>query len=142
MMVIVDTPIWSLALRRTPGHLSPEQERLKSELAELIREDRARMLGPIRQEILSGVREEAQFNRLREHLRAFEDEALTTEDYEGAAHANNRCRRAGVAGSAVDFLLCACAARREWAIFTSDRDFDRYAKRLAVRLHRPRPATL
>jgi predicted nucleic acid-binding protein len=135
MMVVVDTPIWSLALRRTPSHLKPEQERLKRELAELIREGRARMLGPIRQEILSGIREETQFRRLREYLRAFEDEPLTTADYEGAAHANNQCRRAGVAGSAIDFLICALAMRRGWAIFTSDRDFTRYTKHLSIRLH-------
>ncbi len=140
MMVVVDTPIWSLALRRTPSDLNPQQERLKQELAELIREDRARMLGPIRQEILSGIREEAQFRRLRDHLRAFEDEPLTTEDYEEAAQANNRCRHAGVAGSAIDFLICALAMRRSWAIFTSDRDFTRYAQDLSIRLYTPRPA--
>lgn len=140
MMVVVDTPIWSLALRRTPSDLNPQQERLKQELAELIREDRARMLGPIRQEILSGIREEAQFRRLRDHLRAFEDEPLTTEDYEEAAQANNRCRRAGVAGSAIDFLICALAMRRSWAIFTSDRDFTRYAQHLSIRFYTPRPA--
>ncbi len=140
MMVVVDTPIWSLALRRTPSDLNPQQERLKQELAELIREGRARMLGPIRQEVLSGIREEAQFRRLRDHLRAFEDEPLTTEDYEEAAQANNRCRRAGVAGSAIDFLICALAMRRKWAIFTSDRDFTRYAQHLSIRFYTPRPA--
>jgi hypothetical protein len=142
MRVVVDTSIWSLALRRARSALNPAQEKLRQELAELIREDRARMLGPIRQEILSGIKEEAQFRRLREHLRAFEDEPLTTEDYEEAAQANNRCRRAGVPGSAIDFLICAYAARRNWAIFTSDRDFTRYAKHLSIRLYTPRPATL
>ncbi len=138
MMVVVDTPIWSLALRRTPNDLKPEQARLKQELAELIREDRTRVLGPIRQEILSGIRDEAHFRRLREHLRAFEDEPVTTEDYEEAAHANNQCRRAGVAGSAIDFLICAFAMRRSWAIFTTDRDFTRYARHLPIRLHTSR----
>lgn len=142
MMVLVDTSVWSLAFRRTPGHLNPEQQRSKWELSELIREDRARMLGPIRQEILSGIRHEAQFRTLREHLRAFEDEPLATEDYEEAAQANNRCRRAGLVGSAVDFLICACAARRDWAIFTCDRDFTRYAKHLSIRLYTPRPEGL
>jgi predicted nucleic acid-binding protein len=72
-------------------------------------------------------------------LRAFPDEPLTTEDYEEAARANNRCRRAGVAGSAIDFLLCAAALRRRWAILTTDRDFKRYSKHLTIRLHAPRP---
>lgn len=139
MMVFVDTPIWSLALRRTPSDLSADQKALRRELAELIGEGRARLLGPIRQEILSGIKEEAQFQRLREHLRAFPDEPLATEDYEEAARSNNQCRRAGIAGSAIDFLTCAAAMRRKWAIFTTDRDFRRYAKPLSLRLHKPRP---
>jgi len=138
MTVVVDTPIWSLAFRRRPHNLKPEQEKMKWELLELIREGRARLLGPIRQEILSGVREEAQFRRLREDLRAFEDEALTIEDYEEAADVGNRCRRAGVAGSPTDFLICACASRRDWAIFTTDGDFIHYARLVPLRLHAAR----
>jgi predicted nucleic acid-binding protein len=138
MTVLIDTPIWSLALRRAQG-LKPQEEALKRELAELVREGQARLTGPIRQEILSGIRDETQFRRLRGQLRAFPDDPLTTEDYEEAARAHNRCRRAGVAGSAIDFLICATAARREWAIFTTDSDFERYAKQLSIRLHSPRP---
>ena len=54
MMVLVDTPVWSLALRRRPEHLSRSQQVLASALAELIREGRVQMVGPIRQELLSG----------------------------------------------------------------------------------------
>ena len=138
MTVIVDTPIWSLVFRRRAGELKPEQEKMKWELQELIREGRARLLGPIRQEILSGIREEAQFRRLREDLRAFVDEGMTTEDYEEAANVGNRCRRAGVAGSPTDFLICACAHRQNWAIFTTDGDFVQYAKHVPLRLHTAR----
>jgi predicted nucleic acid-binding protein len=92
------------------------------------------MLGPIRQELLSGIREEGQFRKLREHLRAFNEHALDMADYEEAAHMNNRCRRRGIAGSAVDFLICAAAHRRRWAILTTDQDFPNYAKVLPLRL--------
>ena len=139
MTVVVDTPIWSLAFRRTPRDLKPDLEKMKWELHELIREGRARLLGPIRQEVLSGIREEAQFRRLREDLRAFEDEGLTTEDYEKAAEVGNRCRRVGVAGSPTDFLICACASRRNWAIFTTDGIFVQYAEHVPFRLHAARP---
>ena len=47
MMVLVDTPVWSLALRRRPEHLSGSQQGLANALAELIREGRAQMVGPI-----------------------------------------------------------------------------------------------
>src|ERR1700677_899568 len=46
-------------------------------LHELIENGLARLIGPIRQELLSGIREPAQFERLRDQLRAFPDEALT-----------------------------------------------------------------
>jgi len=136
MMVLVDTPVWSLALRRRTEQLSAEEMRLTKALAELIREGRAEMVGPIRQELLSGIREEAQFRKLRDYLRAFQELPLETADYEEAASMNNRCRARGVAGSAVDFLICAVAHRRSWAILTTDRDFENYAKVLPVRLQK------
>jgi len=135
MMVLVDTPVWSLALRRRPENLSPEERQLTQALAELIREGRVEMLGPIRQELLSGIREEPQFRKLRDHLRAFPEHALEAADYEEAAHMNNQCRARGVTGSAIDFLICAAAHRRGWAILTTDLEFQNYASVLPLRLH-------
>ena len=135
MMVLVDTPVWSLALRRKPEHLNPRERQLTETLAELVREGRVQLLGPVRQELLSGIREEAQFRKLRDYLRAFPEHPLEAEDYEEAAHMNNRCRTRGIAGSAIDFLICAAAHRRGWSILTSDRDFQNYASVLPLRLH-------
>ena len=135
MMVLVDTPVWSLALRRRLEDLSDQEQQLTQALAELISEGRVQMLGPIRQELLSGIREEVQFRKLRDYLRAFREQPLEAGDYEEAAHMNNRCRARGIAGSAVDFLICAAAHRRSWAIFTTDRDFQNYSSVLPVRLH-------
>ena len=135
MMVLVDTPVWSLALRRKPKHLNPRERQLTETLAELVREGRVQLLGPVRQELLSGIREEAQFRKLRDYLRAFPEHPLEAEDYEEAAHMNNRCRTHGIAGSAIDFLICAAAHRRGWSIFTTDRDFHNYASVLPLRLH-------
>ena len=135
MIVLVDTSVWSLALRRKREDLSPEEVRLTKALAELIRQGRAQIVGPIRQELLSGIRDEEKFLALRRHLRAFDEPHLEADDYEEAARMNNQCRRRGIAGSAIDFLICAVAYRRNWEIFTTDRDFTRYAKVLALRLY-------
>ena len=135
MMVLVDTPIWSLALRRRFELLSGSQQDLANLLAELIREGRAQIVGPIRQELLSGIREETQFKKIRDHLRAFREPSLEAEDYEDAARMSNQCRSRGIAGSAVDFLICAAAQRRGWSILTTDRDFQSYASVLPLRLH-------
>jgi predicted nucleic acid-binding protein len=134
MMVLVDTPVWSLALRRRPEHLGDQEQQLTQALAELIREGRVQILGPIRQELLSGLREEAQFRKLRDYLHAFQEHPLEMADYEEAAHMNNRCRARGITGSAIDFLICAAAHRRGWTILTTDRDFQNYASVLPLRL--------
>jgi predicted nucleic acid-binding protein len=134
MMVLVDTPVWSLALRRRPSQLSGSQQGLADALSELIREGRAQMVGPIRQELLSGIRQEAQFKKIRDYLRAFREPSLEAADYEDAARMSNQCRSHGIAGSAIDFLICAVAHRRGWSILTTDQDFQNYAEVLPVRL--------
>jgi predicted nucleic acid-binding protein len=132
--VLVDTPVWSLALGRKTGDLRPHDNRLKAALAELIREGSVLMIGPVRQEILSGLREESQFNRLRDDLRAFKDVSLKTDDYERAAGMSNLCRSRGVSSSSVDMLICAIATRSRSSIFTTDRDYLLYSKLLPIQL--------
>jgi predicted nucleic acid-binding protein len=134
MSVLVDTSVWSLALRRRRTSNEPEAR----ELADLIREGRASILGPIRQELLSGVAAEAQYEALREHLRAFPDVELEPDDYEQAATFFNRCRSRGIQGSNTDFLICAAAVRRKFAILTTDGDFSQFARVLPIQLHPPR----
>ena len=131
MSVLVDTSVWSLALRRRPT----PSEATVVELAQLIHESRVVMIGTIRQEILSGVRDRPTVERLRLHLGAFPDEPLTGEDYERAAECFNICRTKGVQGSNTDFLICAVAERRRLAIFTTDEDFSIYRKHLPIALH-------
>ncbi len=138
MAVLVDTSVWSLALRRRPGVLSEAERFLASELQRLIEKRQARLIGPIRQKLLSGIREQAQYERLRDYLRAFPDEHITTTDYEAAADLDNQCRRAGLSGSAVDLLICAVALDRSWAILTTDPDFGRFARVLPIVLSPPR----
>jgi predicted nucleic acid-binding protein len=134
--VLVDTPIWSLALRRHTGNLNPDENKLKQMLTELIREGRILMIGPVRQELLSGLREDSQFNRLRDDLRPFKDETIQTDDYEAAARMSNLCCLKGVASSPVDMLICAIASRSRSSIFTTDRDYLLYSKVLPIQLLR------
>jgi predicted nucleic acid-binding protein len=135
MNLLVDTPVWSLALRRKHADLSPREERVTQALAEVIRDGRAQLVGVVRQELLSGIREEERFRKLRDYLRAFDDPPLETGDYEQAAQMHNRCRARGIAGSAIDFLICAMASRRNWQIFTTDKDFEHYRRVLGLKLY-------
>ena len=133
MKVLIDTTAWSLALRKTPKNKAEEE--IIKELVELIRELRVVIVGPVRQELLTGISNEKMFNRLRQKLQAFDDAPLDTETYELAAELSNRCRRHGIQGSHTDFLLCAFGIKNECSIFTLDRDFDLYKKHLKIKLH-------
>ena len=93
------------------------------------------MVGAVRQEILSGIREHVHFTRLREHLRAFPDVVVTSDDHAQAASLFNRCRAKGVQGSNTDFLICAIAARHKFSIYSTDSDFTHFAKVLPIVLH-------
>ena len=135
MDILVDTPVWSLALRRKPGDLSSREAALTQQLAELIQHGRAQIIGVVRQELLSGIRERERFEKLREYLRAFPEPALGVRDYEEAAQMHNTCRTRGIAGSTIDFLICAAARRRHWQVFSTDHDFERYASVLPLRLY-------
>ena len=134
MNVLVDTSVWSLALRRSGGGRSAAT----AELIELVREGRVAMIGAIRQEILSGIRAADQYRKLRDRLRAFDDVPLDEVDYEEAATCFNQCRAKGLQGSNTDFLMCAASLRRDLAILTTDKDFEGFAKVLGIELHEPR----
>lgn len=138
MNTIVDTSVWSLALRRKVQDLNAAEKATVAELTELIKEGRARIIGLIRQELLSGIKTSAQYEKLRATLRSFPDEPIDTSDYEAAAKASNDCRSKGVTVSIIDILICAIALARDWSIFTSDPDFKDYARFLPIRLHTPR----
>jgi len=81
MKIIVDTCIWSLALRRN----TIEDHPYVNELRNLIEEIRVQFIGPIRQELLSGIKSKKQFDTLKLHLEAFTDIKLESDDYELAA---------------------------------------------------------
>lgn len=131
MKVLVDTSVWSLALRRRARVEAPAVQELRS----LVDEGRVAMIGPIRQELLSGIRTPESFERLRDHLQPFPDERLETADFERAAEHFNTCRARGVQGSNTDFLICAVAERRNLPILTTDADFSRFAAVLPITLH-------
>lgn len=128
MKVIVDTSVWSLALRRQKQQNSLIVNRLR----DLIADGRVVLLGAVRQEILSGIKYQEQFDKLRDRLRAFPDLKLDAEDYELAAEYFNICRRHGIQGANTDFLICATANRRNYEILTTDKDFINFSQYLPI----------
>ena len=129
MKILVDTCVWSQVLR----HKNPNKE-LEAKLKDLIHDGRVCIIGPIRQELLSGITSIKQFNALKKGLSAFEDIPLTAEHFEKAAEFNNLCRGKGVQGSTIDFLICAVAYLDKLVIYTTDKDFESYKKHLPITL--------
>ena len=131
MKVLVDTCIWSHALRSR----KPEYEILVKSLETLIAEQRVLIIGAIRQEVLSGYSDHNKFETLKAKLNYFENTPTLDEDYITAARFYNECRQKGVQGSHIDLLICAVAVRLNASILTSDKDFGFYQQYLPIKLY-------
>jgi len=128
MKVLVDTSVWSLALRRK------EPSEIAIKLTDLILSSLVVMIGPVRQEVLSGISDTNAFLKLKAKLEAFDDFEIGTRDYEKAAEFYNICRKNGIQGSHTDFLICAVGYSNNFLIYTTDKDFDNFVKYLPIKL--------
>ncbi|MBT5927966.1 MAG: PIN domain-containing protein [Verrucomicrobia bacterium] len=130
MNFVADTSVWSYFLRHAKRQQSSKVETLKQGILE----GSVHMLGIIRQELLSGIREPLHSQKMTDLLDGFPDLLATREDHLLAAEFFNSCRRKGVQGTHIDFLICAQAVRHELPVLTTDKDFLGYAKHLPVKL--------
>jgi hypothetical protein len=130
LKVLVDTPIWSYALRSKNNEYQIEIDALTS----LIRDQRALIIGPIRQEILSGYSDLRKYSIIKDKLSYFANTPILDTDYELAAEFSNKCRKKGIQGSHIDFLICAVANRIDIPIFTNDKDFEYYQTIISIKL--------
>lgn len=130
MKVLVDTPIWSYALRSQRAGF----EKHVKEFETLITDQRVLIIGPIRQEVLSGYSEIKQFEKLNNKLKYFENTPIVDDDYVQAAKFSNICRKNGIQGSHIDFLICSVAYRLKSQIFTTDKDFGYYQNHVPIKL--------
>ena len=128
--VLVDACVWSVALRSRTQKEATAAERLK----QLIDNNQARVIGPIRQELLSGYTDKNSFERLRQKIEYFPNEPIIDADYVSAAEYSNFCRAKGIQGSHTDFLICAVSIRAKFYIYTTDKDFQHYSKHLPISL--------
>jgi len=127
--VLVDTCVWSQVLR----YKLPNVE-LSKKFGALIKNNKVVIIGPIRQELLSGISNKNYFKKLKKFLFPFKDISLKTEHFEKAAEFSNICRRKGIQGSTVDCLICAVAYIENFTIFTIDKDFENYKKILPIKI--------
>ena len=134
-MILVDSSVWSLAFRRRRKDLNPEERLITFELRDLIVSGETCLIGPIRQEVLSGLHSEEEFRDLRTQLDFHPGLALTDDVWDLAAEYFNLCRSRGISPDAIDMTICAAAHTHNTPIFTTDPDFKRYARHLPITLH-------
>lgn len=130
MKVIVDTCVWSSVLRKQPLKSSSKDKLLE----QLIETDQVIMLGPIRQELLSGIKDDKKFDDLKSKLIWYDDFEIKTVDYELAASLFNKLKSKGIQGSNIDFLICAVALNNNLSIYTYDQDFFRFSGVIPIKL--------
>ena len=126
MRLLVDTSVWSLALRR-PAATDPD--RRVSLLTRAIESPATVCLtGLILQEVLQGLRRERQARALERQLRSFPLVQLDRADYVLAAEVFTTCRAHGAQVGTADAQIAAAALRHRCALLTTDRDFLQIAR--------------
>lgn len=126
MTLLVDTSVWSLALRRdAPPVLQPEVQALTGALAgsALIV-----ITGLVLQELLQGFAGAKSAAAITARFSGLAWVQPTREDHIGAAELRNHCRRAGVQVGTVDALIAQLCIRHELTLLTTDQDFTHVAR--------------
>ena len=133
MRIIVDTSIWSLALRRQSHIQNPEAEILKKIIQN--GED-IYLIGIILQEILQGIKKAEDFARLKKYLDVFPLLEIKREPYIKAAELKNHLSKKGIQISTIDALIASAAIVNDCCLYTNDKDFDHIAKHSQLKLFR------
>ena len=136
MSLLVDTSVWSLALRRDAPPESGEMAALARALS-----DGAQVMttGLVLQEVLQGMSGPKQRAALIERFSSLTFLVPDKGDHVEAAGLRNSCRSAGVQVGTVDALLAQLCIRHGLTMLTTDRDFHHIARHVPLRLWLPRP---
>jgi len=129
--VLVDTSVWSLALRRDVPADVPETRTLTRCLE---RQDVLFTTGIIVQELLQGFRGPKHRERLIEHFSSLPLIVPDLEDYIAAAELQSTCRRKGIQIGTIDALLAQLAIGHDLQFLTGDRDFTRISRHAPLRV--------
>ena len=128
---LLDTSVWSEALRRKNNSLKSEN----TYLYHLIQnEENIFITGVIIQELLSGIKNEKTFLELKEILLNFEIIEPEMEDYIFAANLQNKMSAKGIQATTVDLLLVSIALRRNYYLLSYDKDFTFISKHTELKL--------
>src|SRR5205809_1130285 len=128
MTVLVDTSVWSLALRRKRRDLNPREIAIVHHLRDIMIADQVVLIPLIRQEVLSGIASKTIFTTIQSQLAGVPVLLTPTAVCDLAAEFYNTCQSKGIAAEAIDMTICAAAHSYGTPIFTTDPDFSRYLR--------------
>lgn len=137
MTLLVDTSVWSLALRRDAEAGEPEVQALKQALAGA---DVVVTTGLVLQELLQGFAGPRASEQIVERFSALALIQPDRQDHIAAANLRNLCRRAGVQVGTVDVLIAQLCIRHELVLLSTDQDFKHLARHCSLKVWSPKPA--
>lgn len=120
MSLLVDTSVWSLALRRDVEPPEPEVVALRQAL---LGSDQVFTTGLVLQELLQGFSGPKDRAQLVERLSALAFLQPVKDDHIKAAEVRNTCRRRGVQVGTIEALLIQLCRRNDLTLLTTDQDF-------------------
>ena len=130
MNLLVDTSVWSLALRRDQPADLPEVRALGRALGS----GEVFSTGLILQELLQGFNRPQAGETIVSHFRAIPLLVPDRSDYESAADLHNLCRRKGVQTGTIDALLAQLCIRHDLKMLATDKDFHQISKIATLQL--------
>ena len=131
MTLLVDTSVWSLALRRDAVEPSAHVDALKAALAA---GESIVTTGLILQELLQGFSGPKARDQIIDRFSALPLIPPDRQDHIEAAVLRNGCRRAGIQVGTIDAILARLCIRHELTLLTTDQDFVRIAGRSPLRV--------
>ena len=138
MTLLVDTSVWSLALRRDVQATEPEVAALKDALAG---SDVVVTTGLVLQELLQGFVGPKAKSLIVESFAALALIQPDRVDHVAAADLRNTCRKKGVQMGTVDALIAQLCIRHQLTLLSTDQDFVHAAKHCKLELWRPKSAS-
>ena len=125
MSYLVDTSVWSLALRRDV----PDTTRAVAELKRALEAgDEILVTGLVLQELLQGFNRPKAYSQIIDYFSVLPFLIPEREDYINAAGLRNLCRKKGIQAGTIDALLASLCIESDINILTTDKDFSQIAR--------------
>jgi hypothetical protein len=132
--LLVDTSVWSLAIRRDAPAREPAVDRLRDALSN---GDQVLTTGLVLQELLQGFAGPRAREAILDRFAALPLLVPDRADHVAAAEIRNACRRAGIQVGTIDALLAQLCIRHDLLMLTTDRDLELVARHTRLRVWAP-----